>query len=237
MKNKFTGRKAVPVLITALVMAGFTAADAHAQMLSVPQAREIAFTMTRGGTVNGLQLVTDSGMGLVYHLVISNNATLYMVSINARTGDIFRFTAGQAASWVNPAPAAPPFVWPLAGRLTSDFGYRRSPITGARQFHGGIDIAAPRGTPVRAAMSGQVSRVGSNNVFGNYVIINHQAGFRTLYAHLHVVRVRSGANVAAGDRIGDVGSTGLSTGLSTGPHLHFEIHRNGARVNPGTLLR
>ena len=126
------------------------------------------------------------------------------------------------------------FIWPVPGRfITSPFGWRACPFTGRRQFHTGMDIRGATGTPVRAAMSGRVSVAGWHNVFGNYVIINHHSGFRTLYAHLSVIRVRAGTYVRTGDRIGDVGSTGLSTG----PHLHFTVFRNGVAVNPRPLLR
>ena len=126
------------------------------------------------------------------------------------------------------------FIWPVPGRfITSPFGWRASPFTGRRQFHNGIDIRGATGTPVWAAMSGRVSAAGWDNIFGNYVIINHHSGFRTLYAHLSVIRVRPGTNVRAGDRIGDIGSTGLSTG----PHLHFSVFRNGVAVNPRVLMR
>ena len=125
------------------------------------------------------------------------------------------------------------FMWPVIGRVSSPYGNRRSPITGRQQFHTGIDITAPRGTPVRAAMSGRVSIVGRDNVYGNYIIINHHTGLRTLYAHLNVTRVTQGVYVATGEHIGDVGTSGLSTG----PHLHFGVFRNNATVNPRDFLR
>ena len=125
------------------------------------------------------------------------------------------------------------FVWPVSGAITSFYGYRRSPFSGRRQFHNGIDIRGRTGTPVRAAMAGRVSTVGWDNVYGNYVIINHHSGYRTLYAHLNVIRTRTGAYVVQGERIGDVGNTGLSTG----PHLHFTVYKNGATVNPRALMR
>lgn len=126
------------------------------------------------------------------------------------------------------------FIWPVRGVVTSGYGWRRDPFNrNRRQFHNGIDIRGNTGTPVRAAMAGRVSRVGWDNVYGNYVIINHHSGYRTLYAHLNVIRTRSGAQVSQGERIGDVGSTGLSTG----PHLHFTIYRNGVTVNPRALMR
>jgi murein DD-endopeptidase MepM/ murein hydrolase activator NlpD len=82
-------------------------------------------------------------------------------------------------------------------------------------------------------MPGRVSVAGWDNTFGNYVVINHHSGYRTLYGHLSVIRVKSGAYVGAGERIGDVGSTGLSTA----PHLHFTVYKNGVTVNPRTLMK
>jgi murein DD-endopeptidase MepM/ murein hydrolase activator NlpD len=125
------------------------------------------------------------------------------------------------------------FIWPVTGRITSPYGYREWPFGGGRQFHTGIDIGAGMGTPVRAAMSGRVSAAGWDNVLGNYIVINHHSGYRTMYGHLNVIRVRSGAYVGTGERIGDVGSTGTSTG----PHLHFTVSKNGALMTPRTLLK
>ena len=125
------------------------------------------------------------------------------------------------------------FIWPVSGRITSLYGNRRSPFTGRQEFHTGIDIGAPTGTPVRAAMSGRVSVVSRNNVYGNYILINHHSGLRTKYAHLSATRVRTGAYVQTNERIGDVGNTGRSTGS----HLHFGVFRNGVMVNPRGFLR
>jgi murein DD-endopeptidase MepM/ murein hydrolase activator NlpD len=82
-------------------------------------------------------------------------------------------------------------------------------------------------------MAGRVSTVGYNDAFGNYAVISHHSGYRTLYAHLSVVRVKAGAYVGTGQRIGDVGSTGVSTG----PHLHFTVYKNGVTVNPRSLMK
>jgi len=126
------------------------------------------------------------------------------------------------------------FIWPVSGVVTSGYGWRRDPFNrNRRQFHDGIDIRGSIGTPVRAATAGRVSRVGWDNVFGNYVIINHHSGYRTLYGHLNVIRTRTGAYVSQGERIGDVGNTGLSTG----PHLHFSVFRHGVAINPRALMR
>ena len=126
------------------------------------------------------------------------------------------------------------FLWPSRGRITSPYGWRLDPFgSGIRQFHTGIDIGGTIGTPIVAAMSGRVAHVGYDGVYGNYLIINHHSGYRTLYAHLSTVRVRAGAYVATGQRIGDVGISGRVTG----PHLHFTVYKDGVTVNPLTLMR
>ncbi len=127
------------------------------------------------------------------------------------------------------------FIWPLTirGYPTDSYGNRANPFTGTgREFHNGMDIAAATGTPIRAAMSGRVSFAGWSNSYGNYVIITHSGGYRTLYAHMSKIRTTSGAYVGAGERIGDVGSTGRSTGA----HLHFTVYKNGATINPRLVL-
>jgi murein DD-endopeptidase MepM/ murein hydrolase activator NlpD len=126
------------------------------------------------------------------------------------------------------------FIWPAAGYITSPYGYRKWPFGGnARQFHSGLDIGAPQGAAVRAAMSGRVSAAGWDDVLGNYAVVSHHSGYRTLYGHMSAIRVKSGAYVGSGQRIGDVGSTGMSTG----PHLHFTVFKNGVTVNPRNLLK
>jgi len=125
------------------------------------------------------------------------------------------------------------FIWPVRGVITSPYGYRANPFGGARQFHNGIDIAVPTGTPIRAAMTGRVTAAGYDRSYGNYVVISHHSGYRTLYAHLNVIRTRPGAYVVTNEVIGDAGSTGMSTG----PHLHFTVYKNGVTVNPRSFMR
>jgi murein DD-endopeptidase MepM/ murein hydrolase activator NlpD len=95
-----------------------------------------------------------------------------------------------------------------------------------------VDLAAPLGAPVKAALDGRISSVGFNSVYGKYIIISHSGGYQTMYAHLSVVSVRQGAYAYQNTKIGEVGSTGYSTG----PHLHFAIYKNGRAVNPLELL-
>lgn len=117
--------------------------------------------------------------------------------------------------------------------LTSGFGSRVHPITGAVRVHTGIDMAAPTGTPVRAATNGVVEVAGPSSGYGNLITIRHATGIETYYGHLSRIDVRPGSTVSTGDLIGAVGSTGNSTG----PHLHFEIRHNGTPANPDPFLR
>ncbi len=120
---------------------------------------------------------------------------------------------------------------PIDGaRLSSTFGKRKHPILGYTKMHKGVDFAAPRGTPIFAAGNGTVIRAGRNGSFGNYIKIRHNGTYETAYAHLKGFArgVRSGKRVEQGQVIGYVGTTGRSTG----PHLHYEVHRGGRQVNP-----
>ena len=129
------------------------------------------------------------------------------------------------------APSSSGWVKPLSGRLnvTSPFGMRVHPVTGVYKMHEGVDLSAPQGTPIYAAKSGKVTRTAyQEGGAGYYVSINHGDGFSSIYMHMTHYIVRSGDYVNAGQVIGYVGSTGISTG----PHLHFGISYNGKYVNP-----
>lgn len=125
------------------------------------------------------------------------------------------------------------FTSPLNGRISSEFGYRQHPVGGNRHFHTGIDIAAPEGTPVRAAAEGKVIFAGKRGGSGNCVILRHYDGYRSYYLHMSKVKVKRGEWVDKGELIGWVGSTGISTG----PHLHFEIRKNGKPRDPLKLIK
>ena len=126
------------------------------------------------------------------------------------------------------------FTWPVPGftTLTSLYGMRVHPITGAYKLHTGIDIGAPRGSTFVAAANGIVSKATFNTAYGNMVIIDHGGGVQTLYAHGDEILVQLGQAVSSGTPILKVGSTGYSTG----PHAHFEIRINGETVNPLTFF-
>ena len=118
------------------------------------------------------------------------------------------------------------------GYITSEFGYRNHPIEGHLSFHNGIDIAAPFGTEVMAAKEGEILTAAFNEQLGNHVVISHSSGHSTVYGHLSIIDVIENQKVQAGTVIGFVGSTGVSTG----PHLHFEIRRDGNAKNPSLLM-
>ena len=127
------------------------------------------------------------------------------------------------------------FILPIAAsfRWTSPYGWREDPIAKVRSFHTGVDMACPKGTPIPASQSGRVVTVGLNRVYGNYIIIDHGNGYKTLYAHMSKTIAKKGAWVNQGAKIGLVGTTGYSTG----PHLHFTVYKNNERINPMTVLK
>lgn len=128
--------------------------------------------------------------------------------------------------------AATPTILPVRGLITCGYGYRKSPFTGLREFHEGLDIAASYGTPVLAAADGVVSFVGSLASYGNVVFIHHGHGFATFYGHNSANRIREGQQVHRGDIIAYLGTTGRTTG----PHVHYAVYVKGALANPLTYV-
>mgnify|MGYP000334821923 FL=1 len=122
-------------------------------------------------------------------------------------------------------------IMPVVGRITSTFGARRHPILGYTRMHAGVDFGAAYGSPIYAVGDGTVNFAGWHGGHGNYVRLDHGGGYATGYGHMSRIAVASGTRVRAGQVIGYVGSTGLSTG----PHLHYELYRGGAPVNPLTV--
>ena len=129
--------------------------------------------------------------------------------------------------------AVTPFGRPASGSISSRYGFRKSPFSEAREFHGGVDFRGKTGDEVVTTADGVVEKAGYAKGFGNHVIIKHKKGYKTLYAHLSRIDVARGRKVEAGEKIGEIGSTGRSTG----PHLHYEIIRYGRRINPGKYIK
>jgi murein DD-endopeptidase MepM/ murein hydrolase activator NlpD len=129
--------------------------------------------------------------------------------------------------------ASTPAIQPVSNkdltRVASGFGSRIDPVYKTVKFHAGLDFASPQGTPIYATADGRVTTAGNRgNGYGNYVEINHGYSYETLYGHMVRVKVRVGQIVKRGEVIGWVGSTGKSTG----PHLHYEVHKNGRPIDP-----
>jgi len=164
-----------------------------------------------------------SGVGLLTS--IGENLKWLQSSVQERHRSLRVLVAAaeaQKMQW-----AATPSIWPVQGWTSSGFGARLSPFTGLQTMHHGIDIVAALGTPVVATAAGQIV-AGVDNGLGNYVTVDHGRGLKTYYGHLVRATVATGQRVERGAVIGYVGSTGLSTG----PHLHYEIQVGGRPVNP-----
>jgi murein DD-endopeptidase MepM/ murein hydrolase activator NlpD len=130
---------------------------------------------------------------------------------------------------INATPSIQPVSNKNLDRIASGFGYRIDPVYKDRRLHPGLDFTAPSGTPIYATADGTVSDAGFNTGgYGNRVMINHGFGYQTLYGHMSKIKARVGEKVKRGEVIGYVGSTGKSTG----PHCHYEVHRSGRQVDP-----
>jgi len=194
-------------------------------ILHIPNLDGIIHTVKPGDSLAALARNYDKS---IYDLVDVNDLDSEVLSPNQ-----VLFIPGARLPEVELQRALGTLVaWPLTGRISSPFGYRNSPITGVRQFHGGLDIVGPRNTPIGAAMNGRVAETGYSAIYGNFVILTHHDGYQTLYAHLSSIQVRSGQSLSQGTVVGLLGSTGLSTG----PHLHFGFYRNGRALDPISML-
>ncbi|THB66467.1 MAG: M23 family metallopeptidase [Spirochaetaceae bacterium] len=191
------------------------------ESLQIPNRNGLRHVVRRGESLNS---VADRYAMTTTEIIDANNLRSQTLSIgqelfipDARMNDTdLKMVLGEL------------FVYPVRGRFTSGFGYRNDPFTGVRRFHNGIDIANAAGTRILAARVGRVVDVGRHSGYGNYVIVSHDGGFQSLYAHLSEVLVQRGQRVSQGQRLGSMGSTGRSTGS----HLHFSIFHNGNPVDP-----
>jgi murein DD-endopeptidase MepM/ murein hydrolase activator NlpD len=154
------------------------------------------------------------------------------VAVNKYRERIQRERERLAARQRLAALSTTPCGWPACGTITSDYGYRIHPIFGYGRFHSGLDIADNYGTPIKATAAGRVSYSGWMQGYGYAVIIDHGQGLQTLYGHCSRLNVNVGQNVTKGQHIADMGSTGNSTG----PHVHYEVIKNGSCVSPISYL-
>ncbi|MDR2376933.1 MAG: M23 family metallopeptidase [Treponema sp.] len=196
------------------------------EVLRIPNMDGIPYTVKAGDSLSTISGASSVPLQVILDVndlesdVINPGMTLFLPGAQMPQEDI-RLALGEA------------FIYPIRGRLTSPYGWRIDPIAGVERFHSAIDLAAPLGTPVKAAMDGRVSRVAVNSVYGNYIILTHQGAYQTMYAHLSAVSIKQGDWVTQNSKIGEVGSTGYSTGN----HLHFAVFRNDKPINPLEVLQ
>lgn len=196
------------------------------QVLRIPSADGLLYTVKKGETLAGIAAAHNVS---VTALLDANDLTNETLSVGQKL-----FIPGAALSSFELRKALGElFIYPIHGRLTSPFGYRSDPFTGARSFHSGVDLAAPTGTSVKATLDGRIAETGFNRIYGNYVIITHDRGYQSLYGHLSAIYVKRGQYVTQGAVVGAVGNTGYSTGS----HLHLSIYKNGSLINPFSVLK
>ena len=196
------------------------------QILRVPSTDGLLYTVKKNETLAGIAAAHNVS---VTALLDANDLTQEILAVGQKL-----FIPGASLSSFELRKALGElFIYPIRGRLTSPFGYRKDPFTGVRSFHSGIDLAAPTGTAVKATLDGKIAETGFNRIFGNYVIITHDRGYQSLYGHLSAIYVKRGQYVTQGTAVGAVGNTGYSTG----PHLHLSIYKNGSLINPFSVLK
>lgn len=150
------------------------------------------------------------------------------LSTNIRLEEVEQQTLASLMRSHKDSLLSTPSIWPVKGYLTSGFGPRRAPLSGATRVHKGLDISNRIGTPIRATARGAVTFAGQDGAYGICVILDHGNGIVTRYAHMDRAIVTTGGYVQRGDVIGALGNSGRSTG----PHLHYEVIVNGVEVNP-----
>jgi len=197
-------------------------------VLRVPNIDGIPYTVKKGDNLSKISASFNVPLDVILDIndiksdIIKTGETLFIPGARMNDMDL-RMSLGEL------------FIYPSHNKfITSKFGMRKDPISGALNFHTGIDLRGNTGATVMAAMDGTVSVVSENWLYGKHIIISHSNGFKTLYGHLDSSSVKQGDRVIQGKKIGEIGNTGYSTGS----HLHFSIYdKNNKLVNPLDLLK
>ncbi len=193
--------------------------------LVIPNTDGVLYTVAKGDSLSGIARNSK----VTYERILEANQLSTPV---VTPGQKVFLPGATLSTWDLRQASGELFIYPVRGYITSRFGTRRDPFTGARSFHNGIDIANALGTPVRASMAGTVTDTGFNSSYGNYIVISHGGGFQSLYGHLKGFLVKIGDDVSQGQQIGLMGSTGYSTGS----HTHFSIFKWNRAQNPLNYL-
>ena len=228
-----------------------------ASKLAIPMGKvtgDSARKSKRRGKSSGAEEVantplTETANGLTSETYYKSLESFYALRNSAMSGSVTRALSGINSPGYNPGgnlgdvtdagnlqlASYAPSLWPIMGRITSSFGEREDPITGngEGEFHKGIDISAPNGTPVRVTADGVVKSAGMVNGYGREVVVDHGHGVATCYAHMSAFAVVAGQTVIRGQVIGYVGHSGRVTG----PHLHYEVRIRNTPVNPHRYMR
>ena len=198
------------------------------QKLVIPSCDGLKYKVKAGNTIQGISAKYGAA---VEDILDANDLDTMTLTVGQELfipgakldRDTLRRAMGE--SWASPLKS----LW----RLTSKCGWRGDPFTGVKQYHPGLDMACPTGTPIYAALGGKVLQASFSRIYGNYIIIDHGNGYQTLYGHMSKKISSTGEYVQQGQKIGLVGSTGYSTG----PHLHWTVYKNGRVVDPLTLIK
>lgn len=197
--------------------------------LKIPDTDGLPYIVKKGDSLDSI--ASDHSIPL-NNILDANNLDSEVIS----EGDQLFIPGARISDYDYKKATGTLFLYPASGRLSSPFGYRTDPFTGVRRMHYGVDLANRVGTSVKATMSGTVIVIGDQPLgYGNYVVIRHERGFQSLYGHLNKVLVRNGQRISQGQKIGEMGSSGRSTGS----HLHFSLYKNNIPVDPlrGYLYR
>jgi len=205
-------------------------------VLKIPNMDGIPYTVKKNDNISKIA----EKMNVPQNAILDANN---MLSDTIRPGDVLFLpgarmdsTAFNRAFKRDTTRRDAPIVLPVGGKVTSGYGWREDPvrpIPGEKRFHLGVDFIGKTGDPIKAAMKGTVLHIDNNPNLGNFIILKHDNGYQTLYAHLSAYSVKAGEKIEQGQEIGKVGNTGYTTG----PHLHFEAFRNGNRINPLDLFK
>jgi murein DD-endopeptidase MepM/ murein hydrolase activator NlpD len=203
-------------------------------MLKIPNMDGIPYTVAKNDNLSKISVK----LGVPQNAILDANN---LSSDTIKTGEVlFIPGAKMSASDFDRAyrrdAVRKPMIFPVIGKLTSGYGWREDPVKpvpGEKRFHRGVDFIGKTGDPIKAAMKGTVLHIDNDRNLGNFIILKHDDGYQTLYAHLSAFSVKVGEAVKQGQEIGKIGNTGYSTG----PHLHLEAFRNGNRIDPLDLIK
>jgi murein DD-endopeptidase MepM/ murein hydrolase activator NlpD len=202
-------------------------------MLKIPNMDGIPYTVAKNDNLSKIAVK----LGVPQNAILDANN---LSSDTIQTGEVLFIPGAKMSAYdfdrAFRRDARKLMIFPVSGKLTSGYGWREDPVKpvpGEKRFHRGADFIGKVGDPIKAAMKGTVQHIDNDRNLGNFIILKHDDGYQTLYAHLSAFSVKVGEAVKQGQEIGKIGTTGYTTG----PHLHLEAFRNGNRIDPLDLIK